>query len=280
MRMGTLPSSSLSVFAGLSRPLPPHPQGILPTLLYPLRSEVDASNAGRLSALPGPSHTFTAVDTGKAEPARRRTLLDSLLAPEMLNLRNGAQVMLIRNVDAPRGLVNGTVGLVKGFYSAREVGVRAVGAGPVILNLALVDGVPRRITPGKENVVPSSGKFASLSVKPTSSHKPVKDVSPPLNRKPAVDAKPTVCAEPTADVKPSTAGAKPVRPESDIKPRISTKDEETFPLVEFSTLSGAELVLLLRDEFRVEDAEGNVLARRMQVSSILCILSTFNSKIL
>jgi ATP-dependent DNA helicase PIF1 len=42
-----------------------------------------------------------------------------------------------------------------------------------------------------------------------------------------------------------------------------------YPLVEFGTPNGSEVVLLLRDEFRVEDADGAVLARRMQVPLVL-----------
>jgi ATP-dependent DNA helicase PIF1 len=40
---------------------------------------------------------------------------------------------------------------------------------------------------------------------------------------------------------------------------------EKFPLVEFRTTQGKETVLVGRDEFRVEDNEGNVIARRVQV---------------
>lgn len=45
--------------------------------------------------------------------------------------------------------------------------------------------------------------------------------------------------------------------------------DETFPLVQFPTQQGSETVLLLRDEFRVEDSEGKLLARRMQVCQFL-----------
>lgn len=237
MRLGTLPLSSLSTFSSLARPLPPHPQGLLPTSLYPLRAEVDASNAARLSALPGPSHTFLAADSGKAEPARRRTLLDTLLAPETLHLRAGAQVMLVRNVDAPRGLVNGAVGRVRAFCAPSEIGLRVAGAGPAITGLEMgEDGVVVRVPSGKENVRIGAGKPASAPAKP-----PV-------------------------DIKLMSTVVGAGKPPSEAKVRPRPKDDERFPVVEFSTPSGTELVLLLRDEFRVEDADGNLLARRMQVS--------------
>jgi hypothetical protein len=48
------------------------------------------------------------------------------------------------------------------------------------------------------------------------------------------------------------------------KPKDTTG--ELFPLVRFPTALGSETVLLMREEFRIEDNEGRVLARRMQVS--------------
>jgi len=49
----------------------------------------------------------------------------------------------------------------------------------------------------------------------------------------------------------------------------SAADADLFPLVEFPTPMGREVALVTRDEFRVEDNEGNVLARRVQVPLIL-----------
>lgn len=43
---------------------------------------------------------------------------------------------------------------------------------------------------------------------------------------------------------------------------------EMLPLVEFDTLKGKQKMLVARDEFRAEDSEGNLLARRVQVSFI------------
>ena len=47
------------------------------------------------------------------------------------------------------------------------------------------------------------------------------------------------------------------------------KDQERYPLVEFRTHAGNEAVLVVRDEFRVEDNEGKVLARRVQLPLVL-----------
>jgi hypothetical protein len=45
-------------------------------------------------------------------------------------------------------------------------------------------------------------------------------------------------------------------------------DVELLPLVEFSTFRGKEKMLVSRDEFRAEDSEGKLLARRVQVCHI------------
>lgn len=47
------------------------------------------------------------------------------------------------------------------------------------------------------------------------------------------------------------------------------KDEDLFPLVEFFTHQGKEIVLVVREEFRVEDNEGKALARRVQVRCLV-----------
>lgn len=44
--------------------------------------------------------------------------------------------------------------------------------------------------------------------------------------------------------------------------------KQLFPLVEFSTFKGKEIKLVMSEEFRVEDGEGNLLARRVQVSQV------------
>lgn len=57
-------------------------------------------------------------------------------------------------------------------------------------------------------------------------------------------------------------------------PVTSKKKDESqknlFPLVEFSTLKGKETKLVTTEEFRAEDGDGNLLARRVQVSQTFC----------
>ena len=71
------------------------------------------SNQRRLAALPEKSHKFPAMDTGPQDTRER--LLANMMAPPVLELKKGAQVMLIKNMDDT--LVNGSLGKVIGFMS-------------------------------------------------------------------------------------------------------------------------------------------------------------------
>jgi ATP-dependent DNA helicase PIF1 len=60
---------------------------------------------------------------------------------------------------------------------------------------------------------------------------------------------------------------------NDVKPRSKSsppESDETFPLVEFRTPLGKEVVLVGRDEFKVEENDGTVAARRVQVECLHC----------
>ena len=58
--------------------------------------------------------TFKAVDTGTIQdPQHREKLLSNCMAPPVMNLKKGAQVMLIKNMEDT--LVNGSIGRVVAF---------------------------------------------------------------------------------------------------------------------------------------------------------------------
>jgi ATP-dependent DNA helicase PIF1 len=183
-----------------------------------MRHEVERANSTRLAALQTPPVSYDARDSGSAAAEKRKAVLAGMMVPERLVLKQGAQVMLVKNVDDQRGLVNGAVGRVLGFFAAP----RGKSEG-VVRNVKLSED-------GKSVVFASEGKE---NVKPTS-------VGPSAR----------------------TTTNKMVEGE---KPK-SNADAELFPLVEFPTPMGRETALVTRDEFRVEDNEGNVLARRVQAS--------------
>ena len=186
-----------------------------------MRHEVERANSTRLAALQSPPVSYNARDSGSAAPDKRKAVLAGMMVPERLVLKNGAQVMLVKNVDDQRGLVNGAVGRVLGFFAAP----RGKSEG-VVRNVKLSED-------GKSVVFRSDGKE---NAKPNSS-------TTTTNNNTKMEA----------TEKPKSAAA---------------ADGELFPLVEFLTPGGRETVLVTRDEFRVEDNEGNVLARRVQASAI------------
>jgi ATP-dependent DNA helicase PIF1 len=183
-----------------------------------MRYEVERANSTRLAALQSPPVSYDARDSGSAAPEKRKTVLAGMMVPERLVLKKGAQVMLVKNVDDQRGLVNGAVGRVLGFFAAP----RGKSEG-VVRNVKLSED-------GKSVVFRSEGKE---NAKPNTS---------------------------------TSSSAKNTKMEAE-KPKSAAADVELFPLVEFLTPIGRETVLVTRDEFRVEDNEGNVLARRVQVSA-------------
>ena len=63
--------------------------------------------------LSGQVMRFESIDSGNAEPNTRKALLSNFIAPEVLEIKKGAQVMLIKNIDGQ--LVNGSLGIVQSF---------------------------------------------------------------------------------------------------------------------------------------------------------------------
>jgi ATP-dependent DNA helicase PIF1 len=88
------------------------------THIMPHNAEVDRINARKMAELPAPEHVFVAVDD--VAPHARAQVLKEVRAPATVALKAGAQVMLLRNLDMDLELVNGAVGLVRGFALAME----------------------------------------------------------------------------------------------------------------------------------------------------------------
>ena len=115
MRLGTLSDSSIQKFKQLQRPCQ-FDDNIEPTELFPTRREVDSANYTRMRSLPGSIHSFRAEEGGSISNIDHRTkLLENCMAPQLLELKKDAQVMLIKNMD--ENLVNGSLGKVIGFMS-------------------------------------------------------------------------------------------------------------------------------------------------------------------
>lgn len=89
--------------------------GVVATKLYTHRDNVERENVARLQSLSGPSRIYMAKDSG--EEAAKSALDKGCLAPRELQLRVGAQVLLLKNLSPPF-LVNGSRGCVIAFKRA------------------------------------------------------------------------------------------------------------------------------------------------------------------
>ncbi|KAM6149325.1 ATP-dependent DNA helicase PIF1 [Erethizon dorsatum] len=86
--------------------------GIVATRLCTHQDDVALTNERRLQELPGKVHSFEALDS---HPELARTLDAQCPVSRLLQLKLGAQVMLVKNLAVLRGLVNGARGVVVGF---------------------------------------------------------------------------------------------------------------------------------------------------------------------
>lgn len=110
MRRGKLTPPIIAQFKALAREVR-YEDGLEPTQLFPLRTQVEAANRNRMAALNGRTFTFPAQDTPNWESTAK--YFEQLLAPKQLDLKVGAQVLLIWNIDET--LVNGRRGTVLSF---------------------------------------------------------------------------------------------------------------------------------------------------------------------
>jgi len=110
MRLGRISEATVQNFKSLARPLH-FSDGLDTTELFPTRNEVDRANEARMRNLPGKTRRYEAMDGGDIQ--MRDKLLQHMMAPKSLDLKEGAQVMLIKNIDDM--LVNGSLGKIIGF---------------------------------------------------------------------------------------------------------------------------------------------------------------------
>ncbi|KAG7256491.1 hypothetical protein CRUP_021001, partial [Coryphaenoides rupestris] len=86
--------------------------GILATRLCTHKDDVELTNDNKLQQLPGSVHVFEATDS---DPSLVKTIDAQSPVNRILQLKVGAQVMLTKNLEVQRGLVNGARGVVVGF---------------------------------------------------------------------------------------------------------------------------------------------------------------------
>jgi len=91
-----------------------------PTILLPTNKQIDIHNDAELKRLKGTAQTYYAKDN--CDDSESYALLEKgCLAPKNLVLKEGAQVMLLKNLDMDQKLVNGSIGVVQGFTTLTEI---------------------------------------------------------------------------------------------------------------------------------------------------------------
>uniref|UniRef100_A0A4W3GQR2 ATP-dependent DNA helicase PIF1 n=1 Tax=Callorhinchus milii TaxID=7868 RepID=A0A4W3GQR2_CALMI len=120
--------------------------GILATRLCTHKDDVELTNERRLQHLPGKVHTFNASDS---DPMLVQTLNAQCPAGQTLELKKGAQVMLTKNLDVQRGMVNGARGVVLGFESENKA----------LPQVRFLCGVTETIKPERWTIKASSGIY-------------------------------------------------------------------------------------------------------------------------
>ncbi|XP_010035891.2 ATP-dependent DNA helicase PIF1 [Eucalyptus grandis] len=85
--------------------------------LYPRNEDVNEVNNSRIEELAAEGYFFTAADSG-SDPWKRQ--VQRGMAPDEIFLCKGARVMLIKNKNTSRGLVNGAVGTVVEFVKPQD----------------------------------------------------------------------------------------------------------------------------------------------------------------
>ncbi|KAI4886040.1 hypothetical protein NFI96_007726 [Prochilodus magdalenae] len=91
--------------------------GILATRLCTHKDDVELTNENKLKQLPGSLRVFEAVDS---DPMLVKTIDAQSPVGAVLQLKVGAQVMLTKNLDVQRGLVNGARGVVVDFLPGSQ----------------------------------------------------------------------------------------------------------------------------------------------------------------
>jgi len=123
VRIGKVSSSDISnlnnqCLISKSHPIPT--DGIIPTRLYILNRDVDAINESRLAELEGKEVGIEAFNEWRESMpvgtpvAIKKSMINGIAKemPDLIRLKVGAQVMLTRNKDLEKNLVNGSRGVV------------------------------------------------------------------------------------------------------------------------------------------------------------------------
>lgn len=89
------------------------PDDIIPTILVTHNYQADKINIEKLNSITGEEVTFKMTTSGKENSVA--SLQKNCLAQEELVLKQGAQVMMLKNSLQKQGIINGSIGIISGF---------------------------------------------------------------------------------------------------------------------------------------------------------------------
>lgn len=150
LRQGICSQYSEDYIKNLDREIE-YDDGIGPVRLFARRNTTDAYNQNMLTTLETPSVKYISIDNGDKNSLRQCP------AQEVLELKEGCQVILIRNIG--QSAVNGSVGTVTGFERQSGSPLRRP-----IVKLTMPDGSTNTMSIGKvswETIAPNGNVLAS-----------------------------------------------------------------------------------------------------------------------
>ncbi|MFT6107055.1 MAG: ATP-dependent exoDNAse (exonuclease V) alpha subunit [Rickettsiales bacterium] len=112
IRFGKLSDEDLEVLQSRIN-LPEQNTAIKPTILASHNAQVDVINQVELKKIVNSSQIFTAKFSG--DSAKKDFLRKNCLATESMELKVGAQVMMLKNTYQKEGVINGSLGIIKEF---------------------------------------------------------------------------------------------------------------------------------------------------------------------
>ncbi len=116
IRFGNIDNNSIDILR--SRLNAPDNNNIKPTILVTHNSQMESINEAALQNIPSKSQFFEASYKGNAK--KIETLRKNCLAKENLELKIGCQVMMLKNTYQKEGIINGSLGVVKGFSTKKN----------------------------------------------------------------------------------------------------------------------------------------------------------------
>ncbi|KZV39494.1 hypothetical protein F511_28158 [Dorcoceras hygrometricum] len=114
MRKGEIDDDDLKILEGCCSGYEPHPSAVR---IFPRNEDVEKVNKMKMESLDQEIYVYKAEDSGETKWIRQ---LKSGIAPDELKMCVGARVMLTKNINTFRKLVNGSTGTLKAFVPVSE----------------------------------------------------------------------------------------------------------------------------------------------------------------